>query len=156
MRKPATACLKSNLHVIRTISMTHRGNSIRASSCSWPAPRFSPRSPSFGHGAWRRASCNICSDLDLSLDSLVFDACLNGHYSRSGRTELPGTVEGDEEDADRISYKFFFSVDHHRMSRYMGCMKGICASISTLSFQADVVLIHNVSCSLYRIIFSSI
>ena len=113
MRKPATACLKSNLHVIRTMSMTHRGNSIRASSCSWPAPRFSPRSPSFGHGAWRRASCNICSDLDLSLDSLVFDACLNGHYSRSGRTELPGNVGGDEEDADHIPYRFFRRLTPH-------------------------------------------
>ena len=107
MRKPATACLKSNLHVIRTMSMTHRGNSIRASSCSWPAPRFSPRSPSFGHGAWRRASCNICSDLDLSLDSLVLDACLNGHYPQSGCTELPGHAGGDEEDADHIPYSFF-------------------------------------------------
>ena len=49
----------------------------------------------------------------LSLDSLVFDACLNGHYSRSGRTELPGNVGGDEEDADHIPYKFFRRLTPH-------------------------------------------
>ena len=77
----------------------------------------------------------------------MLDACLNGlHYSQSGRTELPGNVGGDEEDADHIPYSFF-SVDRLRMGRCTACMKGICASVSTLSFQANVVLIHHVSSS---------